>query len=445
MKIKMILVILFLKIATRNIFRNWRHSLATFLAMIFGFLAISLFDGFLKEINWKNIDGYTRRGMLGDVIIQKKGASEHLESDFWNYTLTEDDQKAIEQDFVQSKAVSNRVRFLSITGMMTSGEHSGIFVGYGYDVVEGAKARGDNWAWNTVAGIPLQNAKPDSLLIGTGLAKKLGCTQPESQKNFVTLQGFYEIADRPFHCENQAFILSSTTASGQVNTATVNIAGFIDGGFREYNKMATHLSLLVAQRLMDTKSISMLAVQLKEGFSVEEFIANLQKNLNTKNIFVDAVSWRDHKLAVFVKNVQKLLQVFRNLFMSVIVIVVIMSVSTTMAKSVDERIRELGTLRSFGFTKFQLQFMIAVEGFMLGLISSVVGFVLAILGALAISKLGIEYRAGILSMPVTLQIQLAPEVWVYTSVLIISLATLSSWWASKKTFKGPIALALTHV
>ena len=434
----------FLNIAIRNILRNWRHSFATFLSMIFGFVAVSLFDGFLKEINFKNTDGFTRRGMLGDVIIQKKDATLYLEEDFWRYTLSKFDQEKLEIEIQKSGLVQNHVKFLQISGMMNTGEHSAIFVGFGYDVLEGATARGNGWEWNTVAGIPLQMGPKDSLLIGTDLGKKLACTQ-QPNENFMQLDGHYKPEIRPYNCENTAFILSSTTARGQINTINLNVIGLIDGGLREYNKVATHIPLPMAQKLLDTTDISMMTVQLKDPSDALVFSDMLKKNLDQQGVFVEAAPWKRHKMSAFVRNVEDLLKVFRNLFMSIIVLIVAMSVSTTMAKSVNERIRELGTLRSFGFTKTQLKLMISIEGFLIAIISCLLGLIVTIVLGFLITKLGIEYRAGILSMPVVLRVKLAPEMWLWTGLLIVALATLSSWWASKKAFRSTIADALIHI
>ena len=71
------------KLAWRNVVRNWRHSLATIMAIASGFMAVSLFDGFIKELNERNTDGYMTRGMLGNVLIVKKGSQENAADDQW--------------------------------------------------------------------------------------------------------------------------------------------------------------------------------------------------------------------------------------------------------------------------------------------------------------------------------------------------------------------------
>src|SRR5690348_3703785 len=85
------------RMARRNVLRNWRHSLATILAIASGFMAVSLFDGFLKQLDYVILDGYSTRGMLGHVIIEKKGAQDFQAEDPWLYSLDKNDQAFIDE------------------------------------------------------------------------------------------------------------------------------------------------------------------------------------------------------------------------------------------------------------------------------------------------------------------------------------------------------------
>ena len=57
--------LLLARLAFRSIRQNWRHSLATMLAILGGFAAVSLFDGFLAAIRAYNADHYVHKGMTG--------------------------------------------------------------------------------------------------------------------------------------------------------------------------------------------------------------------------------------------------------------------------------------------------------------------------------------------------------------------------------------------
>src|SRR5258705_13936709 len=60
------------KLALRNIFRNRRRSLLTFMVLIFGATALILFDGY-KEISFHGVRESTIRNSLGHLQIYKQG------------------------------------------------------------------------------------------------------------------------------------------------------------------------------------------------------------------------------------------------------------------------------------------------------------------------------------------------------------------------------------
>ena len=107
-----------LKLAWRNVLRNWRHSLGTLLSISIGFMSVSLFDGFVQEIKWQGQEGYGIRGMLGDVIIERKGATEKWDEDPWAYSLTLAEQKFLDDFLKKDPDFEQRVRFLNIFGML---------------------------------------------------------------------------------------------------------------------------------------------------------------------------------------------------------------------------------------------------------------------------------------------------------------------------------------
>ena len=76
------------KIAWRNVTRNWRHSLASSLAILAGFTAVALFDGFICDIIRVNEEGFSLRGMAGHVLIQRKDAQFKLVEDSFAYSMT---------------------------------------------------------------------------------------------------------------------------------------------------------------------------------------------------------------------------------------------------------------------------------------------------------------------------------------------------------------------
>lgn len=431
-------------IAWRNVWRNWRHSLSTIIAIALGFMAVSLFDGFLRELTNRTVDGYAVRGMLGDVLVQKEGAQEFSAEDPWKYSLDSEQQTFLEDFLAKDPAVVERVRFLNTAGLASVDANNGIFWGFGYDIEAGAKVRGERWLWDVTAGKPLHMSSKQSVILAVGLGEVLGC-DPTSSEEFVLPDGNYVAAQRPYKCKNDRIMLTATTEAAQVNAIQVNVTGLFDAGFREANKRHIRLSLEDAQTLLDTDKISLVSVQLKQSEMTDDFIKRLTVASQKQGIELEITPWIDHNVVSFVKGGFDILEVFRNLFMVIVITIVVMSVANTMMKAVNERVREIGTLRSIGYLKRQLVMMFAWEGFFTSFIACALGLLLTVLVSGIIDQLGITYKAGILSIPLPLKVAPAPSAWLISFVALSLLATLTAWFCSRRACNMTIADAMRHV
>ncbi|MBF0442570.1 MAG: hypothetical protein HQK54_11745, partial [Oligoflexales bacterium] len=315
----------FMKIAFRNVIRNWRHSLATLFSISCGFVAISLFDGYLKDLKDRINDGFATRAMMGHVIIQKKDAQDKKGEDEWQYSLGKDDQKFLEEFLKNDPDVAFRIRFLNISGILNSGSNNPYFIGYGYDIADGLEVRGSRWAWNALAGLPLHLAKMPSVAIGGGLGQSIDCEFHYIGK--LTLEdGNFMPEERPFSCPHNRVTLSVTTEFSQVNAMDFPIIGFINAVFADADKHMVHLSLQDAQKLMDTEKISMVTVLLKSDDVIDSFIERARHAAEAKDVKLDIARGSTHKLASYLQGGLQILAVFRNMFMVVLIIIGVMSV-----------------------------------------------------------------------------------------------------------------------
>lgn len=437
--------LLIVRLAWRNVLRNWRHSLATLLAIASGFTAVSLFDGFLAELEARNQDGYQIRGMFGDLIIQKKNAQHMLDEDFWGYTLDTQDQDFIENTVKTDNDVELRIRSLAITGLVSVGKHHAIFLGNGHDIEEGAKLRGKRWGWNTTAGKPLYLADKPSVVIGNGLGRLLECESTYTGPDFILPDGNYIAAERPFHCTNPRLTFSATTEAAQVNAIELPVSGLYDAGFRELDNRVAIMPLAEAQRLLDTNRLTHVVVSLKKGRDIDAFIERMRKAADARGLNLDILHWTEHKASAYVQGGLSILHVFRNLFMIIVVAIGVMSVANTMMKAVNERIREIGTLRSLGFRRRQIVAMFAYEGLFLSFLACALGLCISLMLTWIIASAGIKYKAGVLSVPIHLRVRLVPLAWLVSACVLSLLATGTAWFCARRAAKMVVADALRHV
>ena len=239
--------------------------------------------------------------------------------------------------------------------------------------------------------------------------------------------------------------LSASTESAQVNALDLKVIGIVDGGFREQDKHWVVLPLPTAQKLLDTDKITTISVRLKDSKHMPDFIKRVKDQTKAKGLDLDVMSWHDHNVGAVMRGSLQILGTFRSLFMVIVVTICVLSVSNTMMKSVTERIREIGSLRSFGFLRKDIVLMFTFEGLFLSLLSCLAGTIMTLLCSFAINHSGITYKAGILSAPIFLTVALNPTVWLINTIWLSALAAGTSWLCSRGAARMVVADAMRHV
>jgi putative ABC transport system permease protein len=121
-----------------------------------------------------------------------------------------------------------------------------------------------------------------------------------------------------------------------------------------------------------------------------------------------------------------------------------MSVRTTMLKAVNERVREIGTLRSIGFRRRHIVGLFTVEAAVLATVSSGVGLV-ATWGLIGvINSAGLSYSGGVAATPIPLTISLVPAACVFALVFLSGVAMLAALLPARRAARLSIPDALGH-
>lgn len=433
------------RMAWRNVRRNWRHSLAAMLSIVVGFLAMGLFDGYLDDLQRSQGDGFQHRYMFGDLIVEREGSSTALgREDPYSYSLSVEDQAFLDAWIAAHRdEVRQRVRFVNIRGLVSAGQGGAIFVGYGYDVEEGAKARGE-WAWDAAAGKPLQESPPASVMVSRGLGSLLDCTPREGNPPFIGKDGAPIRAERPLDCRRRRIQVTGTTQSGQLNVVQPEVAGLLDPGIKELDSRLLVLPLPLAHRLLDTKVLSWVGLTLARPERAAALGADLRAAATLKGIPLSVRPWKEHPVGELYKRGMELLGIYRTLVVVVVVSIAGMSVLTTMMKSVTERIREIGTLRSIGFLRRHILALFGVEAALLALVSSAAGLAVTVGLTWALNHSGITYKAGVLTESIPLTIAWLPRAWIVAALFLSGVAAVAALVAARRAVRMKIPDALGH-
>lgn len=431
-----------LRIAARNVRRNWRHSVGSLLAIAVGFVAIALFDGYLSFFKHEITGMLADRFMFGSLLVEAAGASEAITSNEQRTPRLGERERAFLDAYLAEHAseVEARVRVLYFWGYASTGRASTMVNGWAYEPIEGAKVR-RRFAWDAFYGKPLQLAGPDSVHLARGLAELLDCA-PATDRPTSGRDGLLIPEERPFTCQRPRLQIMANTESGQVNAVEPTVVGIVDGGKKEMDAKFMAMPLALAQKLKDTRDVSLYNVLLKDPSTAGRFSRRLVAAARAQGLAIDAMPWTEHYLGEQYRQGMEVLDVFRGLMAIVVVAIAGMAVFSTMVKSVSERTREVGTLRSLGFLRGQVVRLFAIEAALLSAGACATGLVATVAITLLVNGSGFTYSAGILSEPIPLGLSLLPSVWLQVAAFLTAVAILATLLPARRAVRRRIPDAL---
>ena len=436
------MTLVLLRIAARSVCRNWRHSVGAGLAVAVGFAAITLFAGYLSHFEATLRRVVEERMMLGTLIVEGTGASEAMSSGAARRIYLGAGDQAFIDEYLRERSgeVAVRVRSLFVGGIVSNGRASTPFAGWGYDPAEGAALR-RRFAWDAWSGRPLHEAAGDAVLLANGLAALLEC-RPRGDASPFGPDGLPIQEERPFECRNPRVQLIGSTGTGQVNAVEPRVAGFFDAGRKELDTLMISMPLALAQRFRNAPDVSIYSILLRDPSRAAEFARGLTAAAGARGLAIDAMPWEASYFGVQFRQGMGLLRAFRSLMTVVVVALAGMAVFSTMVKTVSERTREIGTLRSLGFVRGQVARLFVLEASLLSAGACGAGLLLTLAGAAAVNGAGITYTGGVLSNPLPLGVAFDPATWLTVALFLVAISVFAAWLPARRAARARIPDAL---
>ena len=202
------------------------------------------------------------------------------------------------------------------------------------------------------------------------------------------------------------------------------------------------LPLAFAQELAQTHGLSHYMLALHHPADAPRLRALLSADARRAGIDLEVTDWKDTEGADLLRRGLSLLAVYRGLVVMVILIIAGASVLTTMMKTVRERTREIGTLRSLGYLRSHMLAMFAVESAILALYAGVVGLAAAAAVTATVNAAHIMYKAGLMAESIPLRIGYSPGAYLWGFVFLSIVAVSAALVAARKVASMRIAAAL---
>jgi putative ABC transport system permease protein len=400
-----------LRLAWRNVLRNRRRSLVTILIATVGCTSVLVASGFALYTYDQLRDGAARE--FGHITIAGRDYFTRDEETPMQYGI--DDYRQLTAGLMANPLVRRVLPRVSLSGLISNGDKSVIFLGIGADIEAEAEVRGQFLKLVDGAFAAPEGALP-AVLLGADLARSLNA--------------------RP----GTGLTLLATTTSGGINAIDVMVTGIVSTGWREVDKRLVYTPVATAQHLLMSDRISTLSVYLDSLDAVPVTHEYLSK---ADPVHAYKPWWEQ---AFYYDSVRGLYNRIFGLLGLIIGMLVFFSVANTLAMAVVERTREIGTLRALGALPGEIVAQFLREGALIGAIGAVLGTLLAGIVVLALPHAGMEMPPPPgRSVGYPLLVNASLPLYLLTNAAIIALCATAAWFVSRKAAKKPIVEALAHV
>lgn len=346
---------LLLRIAARNLFRNFRRTAITMMTIAFGLAVILWLQCILEGRNKHIIESITTT-YTGNLQLFK---DEYLKDRLIQFSFEAPENLPLPEGAHAAKRIH-------LPALVSSGEQSVPILLEGIEPE--AEARVTNVKQNLNEGAYLEDdPSPDcdshQIYIGKKLAELL---QVKTGNKIVIL---------------------AQAADGTLGNDLFRVKGIYDSGSPDFDKSYAFAPLNCVAKvgaIQGVHEVSIRLPDLREELTIkDQLAAKLPQGLRV-------TTWRESLpgMATMVKyNEATLVMISSMLF-----IVITLGIVNTLLMSVFERTREFGVMISLGTTPWQLRLLVVLESLILGLIASAFGMAIGMAMVLYHQKYGFDLR-----------------------------------------------------
>jgi putative ABC transport system permease protein len=416
-------LITWLKIGSRNLIKNWRRSLITVLAIAIGFAAVTLFGGFQRYMYNGNREAAIYAGCQGHLMVYKKGFLEKGKIDPARYLLNPAEIKAVQEICSKDPHVVLASPQLMITGLITNGTVSTIFIAQGI-----APSAVDLFLTQSKhlkrLGVQFEGRKlRDDKTSGVALSKDLA--------RLLDLK------------PGSMAVAMTTTADGQMNALDMEVFTFYDVPIEELKDKIMQVPFKFAQTLYDTDGADRTSILLDDYKYTEPFRDQLRIAFQQRGLDLEVQTWQE--MSRWYRDVKNMFDVIFLFLFVIVFVIVVMSVTNTMGMSVIERTREIGTLRALGLKRRGVLALFAMESSLLGVCGVIGGLGLYFLGWGWVKLIKPMWVPPRISLEIPIIIEFVPEYMLYTFLFLMILCLFASLVPARRAALQNIVDALGHV
>ena len=305
-----------LALAFRNVFRHRVRSAIALSAIVFGVAALLQSGGFIEWI-FLNLRETTIKSRLGHIQVTRPNYFTDGTADPFAFLLS---GQANEFDRIKATAgVQVVTPRLSFGGLLSHRDVTVSFLGEGVDP---EKENAVSGLLSITAGTNLSAGDPKGVILGEGLAATVGA-RPGDQ-----------------------VVLLASTASGGMNAVELRVLGLFATYTKAFDDVALRLPIAAAEELLRVDGAHTWVVLLDKTENTPEMLRQFRARFPEASSRLAFRPWSE--MADFYNKTVKLFSRQMGVVDLIIALIIVLSISNTLTKSVLERTGEIGTLMATG-------------------------------------------------------------------------------------------------
>ena len=406
----------FIKLAWRNMWRNWRRTIIATIAIVLGLILLIFMDALMKGSD-QAIFGNAVRLYGGNVQIHAPGFRDKAS----RLPLIPLDDADMVVEIVREQpevvAVSKRIN----TGGMVSSREGAYPVSI-IAIEPESEASVSLVAENITQGRFLNSDDGDNILIGQEMANLLNVG----------------VGDR--------IVLLGKRKDESMRQRSMTVVGIFNLGLGDAEKGLVYINLPTAQTLYNLRDQETeVTITLAQVGQENALISSLQPDL--PDYEVDSFDTLRPEIREILEQ--------KSAFIAVIGFIVLLMASigilNLMLMAVYERTREMGVLAALGMKGRQLMALFLLEGMFIGVIGAVIGCILSWLLVLAFGQVGLDYSMAQGTGDITALIgnRLYPSIpiinVVFYGIAVVIIAAVASLIPAWQASRNEPAESLHHV
>jgi ABC-type lipoprotein release transport system permease subunit len=403
---------MFWKIAWRNLWRHRGRTLIMTSAVALAYALLLLGMG-INDYAHDRMLTEAARAAGGDVLVHADG--------YWDMRATDlviDDAAGTLATVRRLRGVEAAIPRVLTHGLVSTSADSRPVLLQGVDPA--LETELNDHARRIREGTFLQDRPRDGIVLGSRLAHRLEA----------------DIGDR--------IVLTGTGPDGQMTRALFHLTGILETGTRELDEMLAFTTIEAAQRALDMgEAVTQIGVLAGAGVSVDSLAATIAAAVDADANGLEVLSWPEA-----VPEMVGMLEMdaaMDSIYMGIIFLVVLFSITNTFLMAVMERVRELGLLNALGLTHRKIGRLMLAETVAMTALAMAAGLTLGLIGHYAVSRTGIPIgamggsegleMAGVDVSDMIVYSMIVPVKWVVASALVagatIASALYPAWRATR--------------